>query len=90
MAEQRHFTYNMLLTFFLDSFPGFLNFEMRTHFKILLLMVHLLRLSLKRKILGKHTGESPETYLSTAWNVFAVTSPLIVYLKNSFYYANTE
>ena len=35
----------------------------------------------KQKILGRHTGESPETYLSIAWNVLTVTFPFFVSLK---------
>lgn len=44
----------------------------------------------KQKILGRHTGVSPETYLSIAWNVLAVTFPLFINHFNPFYYANTE
>ena len=32
----------------------------------------------KQKILGRHTGASPETYLSIAWNVLTVTFPLFI------------
>ncbi len=43
----------------------------------------------KRKKLGRHTGASPETYLSIAWNVLTVT-----FLFNSFFnpftYVNTK
>ena len=35
----------------------------------------------KRKTLGRQTGVSPETNLGTAWNVFAVTSPLFLIFK---------
>ncbi len=51
--------------------------------------MHNSEIRLKQKILGEHTGESPETYLSIAWNVFAVTLPLFVQL-NPFQNANTE
>ena len=43
----------------------------------------------KQKILGRHTGASPETYLSIAWNVLTVTFPLFInYI--SFSYVNTK
>ncbi len=58
-------------------------------FQIIVLMVYLSQLRLKQKIFGEHTGVSPETYLSTAWNVFAVT-PFFLLIFNSFLYANTE
>jgi len=48
------------------------------------------QLRLKQKILREHTGESPETYLSIAWNVFAVTSSLFIHLLTPFQNANTE
>ncbi len=33
----------------------------------------------KQKILGRHTGASPETNLSIAWNVLTVTFPLFIH-----------
>ena len=43
----------------------------------------------KQKILGRHTGASPETNLSIAWNVLTVTFPLFIN-HNSNSYVNTE
>lgn len=43
----------------------------------------------KQKILGRHTGVSPETYLSIAWNVLTVTFPILLH-TNQRSYVNTE
>ena len=40
-----------------------------------------LQINLKKKILERQTGASPETNLGIAWNVFAVTFPLFINLK---------
>ncbi len=50
-------------------------------------MQHL-QIRLKQKVLGEHTDVSSETYLSIAWNVLAVTSPL--YSFESIKNANTK
>jgi len=42
----------------------------------------------KQKLLGRHTGVSPETNLSIAWSVLTVTFPLL--LIHHFYYVNTK
>ena len=43
----------------------------------------------KQKKLGRHTGASPETYLSIAWNVLTVTFPFC-FIKNLLIYVNTR
>jgi hypothetical protein len=43
----------------------------------------------KQKLLERHTGVSPETNLSIAWNVLSVTSPFFIHLTR-FNYDNTE
>lgn len=43
----------------------------------------------KQKKLGRHTGASPETYLSIAWNVLTVTFPLCL-IFNLLTYVNTR
>ncbi len=42
----------------------------------------------KQKLLGRHTGASPETYRSIAWSVLTVTFPLL--LTYHFSYVNTR
>ena len=43
----------------------------------------------KQKKLGGHTGVSPETYLSIAWNVLTVTFPFC-FIKNLLTNVNTR
>lgn len=43
----------------------------------------------KQKKLGRHTGVSPETYLSIAWNVLTVTFPFC-FINNLLTYVNTR
>ena len=51
--------------------------------------MRLPRIRFKQKKLGRHTGASPETYLSIAWNVLTVTFPLC-FMFNPFIYVNTR
>ena len=51
--------------------------------------MRIFEIRLKPKILGEHTGASPETYLSIAQNVLAVT-PLLFFILIHFKNANTK
>ena len=47
-----------------------------------------MQLRLNQKILGRHTGESPETYLRHRFNEVRSDLPSIFHLFKPIYYAN--
>ena len=51
-------------------------------------MVQIMQLRLKQKILGEHTGVSPETYLKHRFNEVRSDFPFFYSPINPFYYAN--